>query len=189
MRYVLIILGFFLFLFAPSVSPAEEAADKPMATVTPYLGGAKWDDILESRKSWVYGLRGAYQVTPHFAIEGGYNLSNPEASSSSLTTIRKIRIWNLGIMAGLRPKDEVNPYLVLGFNQMLYSANGGESTDSYNGFEVGVGLSVKLRGDQASYQSLRFEIRDAIVDSSSSGDDTRWTSNLLVTLGVMIATG
>jgi hypothetical protein len=160
-----------------------------MATVTPYLGGAKWDDILESRKSWVYGLRGAYQATPHFAIEGGYSLSKPEESSSTQTSIRKIRIWNLGIMAGLRPKDEVNPYLVLGFNQMIYTAYSGGSTDYYNGFEVGVGLSVKIRGDQASYQSLRFEIRDAIVDNSSSGDDTRWTNNFLFTLGVMIAGG
>lgn len=189
MRHDLIILGLLLFLVAPAISPAQETEGKPMASVTPYLGGASWDDALESRTSLVYGIRGAYQATSHFAVEFGYNLSKPDVSTPSTVTTRKIRIWNLGITAGLKPRDQVNPYLVLGFNQMLYSAESGGSTESYNGFEVGIGLNFKLGGDQVSYRALRFEMRDAVIQFDYGNGDTNWANNLLFTLGVMFTGG
>jgi len=161
--------------------------DKPLFSVTPYLGQANWDTDLQTDDGLILGGRGAFHFLRWLSLEGAYGYN----STSAVGTGTDVTMTHLGIdlVAELLPSARINPYLVAGWAQLNHDPDGGEKR-FLNGWEGGVGAKIRLGGDNASYRALRVEVRDVVSDFSeffpNYGDSKH---NILTTVGVQFAFG
>lgn len=172
---------------AGSAVAATDDNDKPLFSVTPYLGQANWDTDLQVDDGLIFGGRGAFHFLQWLSLEGAYGYN----STSQVGTENDVTMTHMGIdlIAELLPSARVNPYLVAGWAQLNHDPDGGEKR-YLNGWEAGLGAKIRLGGDNASYRALRIEVRDVISDLSeffpNYGDSKH---SILTTVGVQFAFG
>ncbi len=162
-------------------------ADKPVISVTPYLGHANWDTDLHTDESFIYGGRGALHFLRWLSVEGTYGMS---ATNNRVET-RDVDMTHMGVdlVAELFPSSKFNPYLTAGWAQLNRESEGRE-TEYLNGWEVGVGAKIRLGGDNASYRALRLEVRDVISKFSEAFPNYGETKdNIITTVGLQFAFG
>lgn len=172
---------------ASSVLAATDDNDKPLFSITPYLGQANWDTDLQVDDGLIFGGRGAFHFLQWLSLEGTYGYN----STSNVTTEADVSMTHMGVdlVAELLPSARVNPYLVAGWAQLNHDPDGGEKR-YLNGWEAGLGAKIRLGGDNANYRALRIEVRDVISDFSeyfpNYGDSKH---NIMTTVGVQFAFG
>lgn len=174
-------------LSAGSVLAANDDNDKPLFSVTPYLGQANWDTDLQADDGLIFGGHGAFHFLQWLSLEGTYGYN----STSQVGTENDISMTHLGIdlLAELMPRSKINPYLTAGWAQLNHDPDVGEQR-YLNGWEAGVGAKIRLGGDNANYRALRIEVRDVISDFSeffpNYGDSKH---NIITTVGMQFAFG
>ncbi len=172
-----------------SLAPAAiDDNDKPIVSVTPYLGAGLWSNDVGLDNSFLFGARGAFHLTGNFSLEGTYGRSATEQSTGGRSV--DIDHYGLDLVWELMPHSRFVPYLTGGWAQLDYNADGAVSTEVLNGAEVGIGLKARLGGDNANYRALRLDLRDVISNLTpvfpNDGDATH---NFIATLGVQFAFG
>lgn len=161
--------------------------DKPLVSVTPYLGYANWDTDLQLDDDLIFGGRGAIHFLSWLSLEGTYGYSNSSRVGDGLA----VGMTHLGadLVAELRPTKRFNPYLTGGWAQFNHDPDVGEK-QYLNGWEAGLGAKIRLGGDNASYRALRLDVRDVISDLSEAfpnyGDSKH---SILATVGMQFAFG
>ena len=161
--------------------------DKPLVSVTPYLGYGNWDTDLQTDDSFVYGGRGAIHFLRWLSVEGTYGLS----STNNRAGTRDVDMTHMGVdlVAELFPSRKFNPYVTAGWAQLNHEAAGLEK-EYLNGWEAGVGAKIRLGGDNASYRALRLEVRDVMSDFSEVFPNYGETKHsLIATAGLQFAFG
>jgi OmpA-OmpF porin, OOP family len=172
---------------ATGVFAATDDNDKPLFSVTPYLGHANWDTDLQVDDGVILGGRGAFHFLQWLSVEGtyGYNSSSQVADGSDVGMTH----FGADLVAELLPSARINPYLTAGWAQINHDPDGGEKR-YLNGWEAGVGAKIRLGGDNASYRALRIEVRDVMSDLSEAfpnyGDSKH---SIMTTIGVQFAFG
>ncbi len=170
-----------------SVMAATDDNDKPLFSVTPYLGHANWDTDLNIDDGFIFGGHGAFHFLQWLSLEGtyGYNSSNKISNGTDVTMTH----FGADLVAELLPSKKFNPYLTAGWAQLNHDPDGGEKV-YLNGWEAGVGAKIRLGGDNASYRALRIEVRDVMSDFSerfANFGDTK--HNIISTVGIQFAFG
>lgn len=161
--------------------------DKPLVSVTPYLGHGNWDTDLNVDDSFIYGGRAAFHFLRWLSVEGSYGRS----SSSFSDRDWDVDMTHMGVdlVAELFPNRKFNPYVTAGWAQLNHDGERWE-TEYLNGWEAGVGAKIRLGGDNANYRALRIEVRDVVSDFSevfaNHGDSKH---NILTTVGLQFAFG
>ncbi len=184
MMSLVLVLGL---MISTSAMAATDVDDKPLFSVTPYLGQANWDTDLQTDDGLIFGGRGAFHFLQWLSLEGAYGYN----SSNQVSTGDDISMTHLGVdlVVELLPSARVNPYLVAGWAQLNHDLDGGEKR-YLNGWEGGLGAKIRLGGDHANYRALRVEVRDVVSDFSeyfSNFGDSK--HNILTTVGVQFAFG
>ncbi len=161
--------------------------DKPIISVSPYLGNATWDSDLGLGDGFIYGGRVAFHAFQWLSLEGtyGYNSSNRDVDNTEVGTTH----LGVDLVAELMPTSRFNPYLSGGWAQLNYRPDIG--TDyNLNGLEAGVGLKIRLAGSNARYSALRLDVRDVMSDFCESFADFGNTKhNIISTVGIQFAFG
>ncbi len=177
-----------LFTSVGSAQAAAEDNDKPIISVTPYLGYAIWDTDLQLDDGLVFGGRAAVHFLKWLSLEGTYGYN----SSSHIGTETDVTMTHLGadLVAELLPSSRFNPYLTAGWAQLNYDPDGGD-VQHLNGWEVGVGAKIRLGGDNASYRALRIDVREVVSDLSSdfANYDQGSKHSIMATVGFQFAFG
>lgn len=177
-----------LIQIAPGSAQADiDDNDKPMFSVTPYLGHANWDTDLNLDDSFIFGGRAAIHFLSWLSVEGTYGRSSSSFSSGNQEA--DMTHMGLDLVAELLPGRKVNPYLTGGWAQLEHDADNWD-TEYLNGWEAGVGAKIRLGGDNSNYRALRVEVRDVMSDFSerfANYDDMK--HNIVTTVGVQFAFG
>ncbi len=170
-----------------SVLAANDDNDKPLFSVTPYLGQANWDTDLKADDGLMFGGHAAFHFLQWLSLEGtyGYNSSGVVGTETDLTMTH----MGVDLLAELMPTSRINPYVTAGWAQLNHDPEVGE-TRYLNGWEAGVGAKIRLGGDNASYRALRIEVRDVMSDFSEAFPNYGSTKhNIISTVGVQFAFG
>ena len=125
-----------LFLLVSASSQAQVLAHS--GDVAGYAGYLHVDSdlSLQSHNHAIYGASGGYNVTPYITVLGEYGLA-PLYSESGYSI--KTQIYGGGARFNLTPGKKLVPYGVVTFggDRITWSYSG--SSESYNGYYIGVG--------------------------------------------------
>lgn len=163
--------------------------DRPVFSLTPYVGTTILSDDIGLENDLIYGGRAAVHLLRSLSIEGtmGWMDSQVTADGTSVD----FRHEALDLVLDLAPRSNVNPYLLGGWGRMV--VEGGSVAPAIwklNGWEVGGGIKWRLGGDNVSRRDLRLELRDVMSDLTSglpnNGD---MTHNLILTAGLQFHFG
>ena len=162
--------------------------DKPIVSVTPYLGYGMWSQDLGVDDSMLYGVRGAFHFLEWLSLEGTYGRSSADRKADGVGV--DLDHYGVDLVADLLPSAKVVPYLTAGWAQLDYQADGGSGKMPLNGGEFGAGIKAKLGGNNASYRALRIEIKDVMTDLNQDfPNDGDFTHNLVTSVGMQFAFG
>jgi OmpA-OmpF porin, OOP family len=171
-----------------AATAAIDDNDKPIISLTPYLGGGFWSDDLGLDESLVYGARGALHFTKRLSLEGTYGRSPADRSLDGMGV--DLDRYGLGLVLDLMPDSRFSPFLTGGWAQIDYNADDASRTQVLNGPEAGIGLKARLGDGKASYRALRVELRDVVSNLTPAfpnNDDA--THNLIASVGLQFAFG
>lgn len=173
---------------APNANAAIDDNDKPIVSITPFLGYGFWSSDLAVDNSFLYGARGAFHLTRGLSLEGTWGKSSTNRTLNGVG----VDLDNLGLdlVWELMPRSKWVPYIVGGWSQWKYHAEGAVNTEVLNGPEVGIGLKTRLGGNNANYRALRIDLRDDMSNLTPwFGNDDKLTHNLIASVGVQFAFG
>lgn len=185
---VLVLLLMISAVAVPEAMAAVGDNDKPLISVTPFLGWGLWSQDLGVDDSMIYGGRGAIHFLRWLSIEGTYGRSGTDATSDGMGV--DLDHYGVDLVADLFPSRKVVPYLTAGWAQFDAKADDASAKVPLNGGEFGAGIKAKLWGNNGSYRALRLEIRDVMTDLTPSfPNDGDFTHNLVASAGLQFAFG
>lgn len=147
-------------------------------TLSPYAGGAFWDQLQKLDDSFVAGGRVGLAFCPWLGVEGTYGVAPTQVTGG--TDVRASHIGADAVFS-LWPSHHLVPYVTGGWAQIEFDPDAGD-TQTLNGWEAGAGLRWMLRESLG----LRFEARDVLLERDP---DSKWMHDVFVTAGLHIALG
>jgi OOP family OmpA-OmpF porin len=189
MKKKIIVLLLMMCTLAINPAQAEDNSgpDKPLVSVSPYLGWGLWSQDLGVENSFVYGGRAALHPLHWLSLEGTYGRSDTELDGNGPNT--DLEHYGVDLVAHLRSHSRVTPYVSVGWAQMDMKVAGGQKVP-LNGGEAAIGLKALLAGDHATHTALRLELRDVMTDLNEDfGNDGDFTHNLIMTAGLEMGFG
>lgn len=184
----LILLAATMTMVSAETNAAIDDNDKPIVSVTPYLGYGFWSKDLGLNDSFVYGARGGIHFLKWLSLEGTYGRSGSDQELDGTSV--DLNHYGVDLVAELLPRAKFVPYITAGWSQLDYKADGADRTLPLNGAEVGVGLKTRLGGNNANYRALRLDIRDVMSNLTPDfPNEDKTTHNIVATLGVQFAFG
>jgi len=185
-RMILLML---LLMMTASQTQAEVGEhDRPAISLTPYAGTTMWSDDIGLDDGFIFGGRGAVHVLRWLSLEGTMGWSGTEHLASS--TDADARHTGIDLVMDLRPSSTVNPFVLGGWSQFDVTGDAMPRDWSFNGWEAGGGLKIRLGGDEVNRRDLRLEVRDVMTDLANdfpNGGDM--THNLIVSAGLQFHFG
>ena len=162
--------------------------DKPLVSISPYIGWGLWSQDLGVEDSMVYGGRAAFHFLNWLSLEGTYGKSSGDRKSDAVSV--DLTHYGVDLVADLMPSRKVTPYLTAGWAQFDYEADDDGIDRPLNGGEFGAGIKAKLWGNNANHRALRLEVRDVMTDMTTDfPNDEGWTHNIIATAGLTFAFG
>jgi outer membrane protein OmpA-like peptidoglycan-associated protein len=152
-------------------------------TLSPYAGIAFWDNTVHLDDQLIFGGRGGLQFGRWVGIEGTYGYC--PSAKTDFTPSTDVNVQHIGadVVFNLLPGYLVNPYLLGGWAELRFDPDAGE-TQTFNGWEGGIGLKIRL----VERLALRLEARDVLVERDAPFS-TEATHNVFVTGGLHLALG
>ncbi|MCK9997170.1 MAG: OmpA family protein [Candidatus Krumholzibacteria bacterium] len=167
---------------------AVDDNDKPIVSVTPYIGYGFWSEDLGLDDSFMFGARGAFHILNWLSLEGTYGRSGSDRKLDGVSV--DLDHYGVDLVAELLPSAKFVPYVTAGWAQLDYNADGADRKLPLNGGEIGIGVKTRLGGNNANYRALRFDIRDVMTNLNSDfPNENSTTHNIIATLGVQFAFG
>ncbi len=183
------ILGLMFLVAGTAFSGADVTEnDRPMFSVSPYLGGAFWSEDLGLEDKSIFGVRGAYHFLNQLSLEATYGYSDPGRFSDGAD----VPMTHLGadLVYDLLPTSKINPYILVGWAQFDYDRPGEDDPHIFQGFEGGAGLKIRLLGNNATHTNLRLDVRDFISDLTPGfANSERYVHNVIATVGIQLTFG
>lgn len=187
-RAIALVLAIMVALPAVVVAEDNESNDKPIVSLTPYLGGGMWSDDVGLDDSFLFGGRLAFHVNRWLGVEGTYGRSSTDVTDGDGSV--DVDHYGLDLFADLLPSKRFNPYLTAGWGQLDLDGGDALGENPLNGWEAGAGVKIRLGGDDASHRNLRLEIRDVMTDMDETFLSEGGTAhNLIMTAGLQFAFG
>lgn len=119
-------------------------------TLSPFVGGYKFDRDQHLETGPVFGLRFGYNFTPHWGAEGvfGYGLTESNLTDHEFDAYR----YGLDVLYHFRPERRFVPFVAVGFGEAMLNSPviDDHSAGAFNygaGVKYFVADSVALRGD------------------------------------------
>ena len=174
---------------APLAMAEAQDKDKPIFSITPYVGWGLWSEDMGTKDSVDFGGHIAFHFLRWLSVEGTYGYSPSKRSSDDMST----GLTNIGLdlLVDFMPGARVSPYVFGGWGQIDYKRDDMEDPYPMNGYEFGGGVKAKIGGvNNANYRALRFEVRDVVTDLNrwfpNEGENTH---NLIASVGLQLAFG
>lgn len=144
-------------------------------TLSPFVGGYHFSSKEKLETSPVFGLRGGYNFTEHWAAELVFAFILTESNQTNQET--DVYRYGADLLYHFNPKGPLVPFVAAGFGDISYHSPGlhGNSSGIFN---YGAGLKYFV----AERVALRGDVRDLIVPSGSR-------NNLEYTAGVTFLFG
>lgn len=185
---ILLIVLMLTFGMATLSHAAVDDNDKPIFSLTPYVGAGLWSNDAALDNSFMFGGRGAFHFSRSLSLEGTYGRSTADRSADGVSV--DLDHYGADLVWDLLPDARFVPYLAAGWAQLDYNADGAVSTEVLNGAEIGIGLKTRLGGDNANYRALRVDLRDVISNLTPAfANDNSSTHNFIATVGLQFAFG
>jgi OmpA-OmpF porin, OOP family len=185
---LLVLMLFLGMVSADSGQAGVDDGDKPVISVTPFLGGAFWDEDLGLEDDLIYGGRLGLHFLRNLSLEASYGLTTAETTVGGSDV--DVEHFGVDLVYDLLSSSRFNPYLTGGWAQLNTQADGSTTTHNLNGWEAGAGLKIRLMGENASPTSLRLEVRDVMADLPAMGAiEGGFSHNLMATAGLQFAFG
>ena len=157
-------------LLLTMLSGADAGVRAGSMSLSPFIGGYSFlgRDKLDTMP--VFGLRGGYNVTKNFGVEGVADYIFTEADSGSDVHVMN---FHLDVLYHFMPDSVLVPYLAAGFGGQQRWQSGGD--DTLGAFNYGAGAKFFLNEDMA----VRGDVRHIIMR-----DDSIRLHNLEYTVGL-----
>jgi OOP family OmpA-OmpF porin len=173
-----IVIGIVMVLMA-AIVPAGHAEMKAGAySLTPFIGGYTFEGNEDLKTSPVYGLRGGYQFTKNWGVEGFFSYIPTEIKS--LAGNPDVKVYGYGIegLYHFLPESRLVPFLAVGVGGMSYDRSGGLGDRNKLMVDYGAGLKFSLTDNVA----LRADVRHVLPFNDRYND-------LLYTVGLNFSWG
>jgi outer membrane protein OmpA-like peptidoglycan-associated protein len=159
---------------------AQAAVDGFHIGLTPYAGGADWDEHGVDN-AVIFGGRAALYFNSWLGVEGHYGLS-PASTPDDLDV--DIKHYGGDVIVNLMPSKMIVPYVVGGWTELEFSPSDEDIDEDVtdlkrNGWEIGGGLKIQMN----ERVGIRAEFRDVIVDGIGIDPDD-WRHNYIYTAGI-----
>jgi len=128
-------------------------------SITPFVGGYTFEGNQAIKNAPVYGLRGGYNVTKHFGVEGIFSYVSTEYNAlAGNPDVDVYGFWIEGLYHFM-PDSRFVPFLAVGTGGMLFEAPDGLKDRERFMVDYGVGFKYSLTNNLA----LRADVRHVIL--------------------------
>ncbi|MBI4634271.1 MAG: outer membrane beta-barrel domain-containing protein [Deltaproteobacteria bacterium] len=147
-------------------------------SLSPFIGGYTFEGNEDLKNSLVYGLRGGYQFTKNWGVEGFLNYIPTE--NESLAGKPDVDVYGYGIegLYHFLPESRLVPFLAVGVGGMRYDGSDGVEDRNKLAVDYGAGLKFFLTENLA----LRADVRHVLPFNDRY-------HNLLYTVGLTFSFG
>lgn len=180
MRKKIILLLLALFLLALGI-PASAENRAGAVTLSPFVGGYKFECFQELDENWYYGLRAGYNLTGHWGLElmGGYV---PTESNARGYDGEDVDVFRYGgdVLYNLMPEKKFVPFLAVGFGGISIDDPSGLNDKDRAMLDYGVGFKYFITQSVA----LRADVRqDLFCELSDACSNLEYTGGLTILIG------
>ena len=180
MRKKMMLLALAIFVFALATpSLAENRAGA--VTLSPFIGGYVFDCPECLDNDWYFGLRGGYNFTEHWGIEGLLGYVPTESNAHSYNG-QDVDVYRYGVegLYHFMPKSNFVPFVAIGFGGKRVDGPSGYDDDKRGMFDYGVGLKYFVSKNVA----LRADVRhDLYYESDDLDNNLEYTAGLTILFG------
>ena len=118
-----IVLGYVL-IFMLAVAATGHAQVKAGAfSVSPFIGGYTFEGNQDLKSTLVYGLRGGYNFTKNWGVEGFFSYLNSESKSLAGNPGMKVYSYGVEGLYHFMPENRLVPFLAVGVGEMSYRSD------------------------------------------------------------------
>ena len=165
-------IGIFL-LLATATSALSQVRSGDFS-VTPFMGGYTFEGNQDLRSTPIYGLRGGYNFTKNWGVEGIISYMSPEYKSYAGNPDAKLYTFAIEGLYHFMPDSRFVPFLAVGTGGIKFDEPTGLEDRERFMVDYGVGLKYFLTDCLA----LRGDVRHVIIPLHDN------YSNLLYSFGI-----
>lgn len=152
--------------------------------LTPVIGGYHFDGVQGIDPSVLVGIKGGYNLTDRFALEGLFHYVRTTEYGLTNTGGNNLDVYNYRLEAlySFFPKSNFVPHMAVGYGGVRYSSTDGKT--GYGYFDTGVlsyGLGAKLF--MTDNVALRADLRQLVIDRGPTVYNYEYTLGLNFQLG------
>jgi OOP family OmpA-OmpF porin len=173
------VVCFTMFLLLATVTAGRGEVKAGEYSITPFIGGYNFEGNQDLKNAPVYGLRGGYNFTKNWGVEGIFNYVATEYTT--LAGNPDVNVYGFGIegLYHFMPESRFVPFLAVGAGGQRYNASGGIKDRDKFTVDYGAGLKYFLTDNLA----LRADVRHVILPLHDH------YNNLLYTVGLSFSFG
>jgi OmpA-OmpF porin, OOP family len=173
------VVGLTMILLLATVITGQTEVRTGEYSITPFIGGYNFEGNQDLKNAPVYGLRGGYNFTKNWGVEGIFNYVATEYTT--LAGNPDVNVYGFGIegLYHFMPESRFVPFLAVGAGGQRYNASGGIKDRDKFTVDYGAGLKYFLTDNLA----LRADVRHVILPLHDH------YNNLLYTVGLSFSFG
>ncbi len=173
-----IILGYVLIALLAVTTAGHAEVKAGSYSLTPFIGGYTFEGNEDLKSSPVYGLRGGYNFTKNWGVEGFF--SYLKTDNKALAGDPDVKMFGYGVegLYHFLPDSRLVPFLAAGVGGLSYDRSGGVGDRNKLAFDYGAGLKFSL----TDYLALRADVRHVLPLNDRYND-------LLYTVGLTFSWG
>lgn len=173
------VLFFTLSLLLATVVAGHAEVKAGAFSLTPFVGGYTFEGNEDLKTAPVAGLRGGYNFTRHWGVEGFFNYVPTE--NTSLAGNPSVNVYGFGIegLYHFMPNSRLVPFLAVGTGGNRYSVSGAVKDRDRFTVDYGAGLKFFLTENVA----LRADVRHIILPLHDTYNELLYTVGLHFSFG------
>jgi len=180
MRKKIKFLALTFFLIALATPSSAENRGRAV-TLSPFVGGYKFECFQQLDENWYYGLRLGYNFTPHWGLEGfgGYVATESDAPGYDGENVDVYR-YGADMLYNFMPDKRFVPFLAAGFGGTQILDPSGLNDKDRAILDYGVGFKFFLTKSIA----LRADVRhDLLCEFNNVCSNLEYTGGLFILFG------
>ncbi len=173
-----IILGSVLIVMLALTTAGHAEVKAGSYSLTPFIGGYTFEGNEDLKTSPVYGLRGGYNFTKNWGVEGFFSYLKTE--NNAVAGNPDVKVFGYGVegLYHFLPDSRLVPFLAVGVGGLSYDRSGGLGDRNKLAVDYGAGLKFSL----TDYMALRADVRHVLPFNDRYND-------LLYTVGLTFSWG